>query len=131
MSDAVSPSGRGAEGYPSTLVHEESTNEADAELLEIQRNRTEEYIGLMEALNTDTQRKILYGLVDGLGEASYRDLEHITTVSKRSLRKHTQRLESKGIVERRDANYGIVSFPDHKIRALAQHVLYCYEDQLD
>jgi len=121
------PTTEGAEGNPSTLVG----YSAGQEIYEIQRNRTEEYIGIMDALNTDTQRKILYGLVDGLGEASYRDLDHITTVSKRSLRKHASRLEEKGIVERRDANYGIVSFPDHEIRALAQHALYCYEDQLD
>lgn len=124
---STNPTTAGAEGKASGLVG----YTAGQEIYEIQRDRTEEYVGMMNALDIDTQRKILYGLVDGLGEASYRDLERITTVSKRSLRKHAQRLESKGIVERRDANLGVVSFPDHEIRALAQHVLYCYEDQLE
>jgi len=117
----------GVDTYPSGLLR----GSAGKEVYEIQRKRTEEYVGIMEALTTNTQRKILYGLVNGLGEASYRDLDQITTVSKRSLRRHASRLEQKGIVERRDANLGVISFPNYEVRVLAQHILYCYEDQLD
>jgi len=124
---APNQSKEGAEGYPSGLVRGRTT-EADAELTQLQRENATEYLALMEAIHHDTQRKILYGLVDGLGEASYRDLEAITTVSRRTLRKHTQRLEDDGIVERRDVNIGMVSFPSYELRALAQHMIYCYEE---
>jgi len=122
---------RGEEGYPSTLVHRSTTSQADAELLEIQRENPDRYIALMDAIHNDTQRKILYSLVNGLGESSYRDLERITTVSRRTLRKHVSRLEDNNIVERRDANFSIVSFPSVEIRALVQHVVYCYDNQRD
>lgn len=116
----------GAEGNPSTLMGWSS----DARIAELCRENAEEYIRLTEAIHNDTQRKILYTLVNGLGDASYGELEQTTTVSRRSLRKHVSRLEEAGIVDRMDSNFSLISFTSFEIKALAQHLVYCYDEQL-
>ena len=120
MSSRINPT-EPAEGYPSTLVHDE--------IGELQETHAAEFIALTEAIHTETQRRILYGLVDCLGDASYVELDKYTTVSRRSLRKHLSRLEEKDIVDRRDANFGLVAFSSHEVKALTQHLLYCYEEK--
>jgi len=129
MSDAFSPSKRGAEGNPSDDLAGIGWS-SDGELTRLQAEHSAEYIALTEAIHTDTQRKILYGLVDGLGEASYRDLERITTVSRRSLRKHVKRLEEKGLVERVNSRSYVIGFTSYETRILAQHIVYCYDEQM-
>lgn len=83
----------------------------------------------MQAIHTDTQRKILAAMVHGVGEASYRDIREYVTVSDRSIRKHVGRLEELGLVERLDARVQIVAFPSRELRALASHVVHCYYNQ--
>jgi len=128
MSD-VNPHTEGAEGNPS----DDLTGfgwDAETELAQLQREHAEEFLALGEAIHHDTQRKILYGLVNGLGEASYHDLEAITTVSRRSLRKHVKRLEDKGLVERIDSRHYVIGFASYETRVLAQHLVYCYDEQM-
>jgi DNA-binding transcriptional ArsR family regulator len=120
------PDTAGAEGNPSTLMGWSS----DARIAELCRENPEAYIGLTEAIHNSTQRKILYTLVNGLGDASYTELDQTTTVSRRSLRKHISRLEDAGLVERTDSNYSLVSFTSFEVRVLAQHLIYCYDEQL-
>jgi len=119
----------GAEGYPSGVLHGRDT-QRDAEVVQLQRDHASEYIGMTEALHHDTQRKILYALVNGLGEVSYYEIEAITTVSRRSLRKHVSALEEQNIVKRINSRSHIIAFRSYEIRVLAQHLIYCYEEQL-
>jgi DNA-binding transcriptional ArsR family regulator len=118
----------GAEGEGSAFLTESATH--DARVVELCRENPDEYIALTKAIHTDTQRKILYALVNGLGDASYTELESITTVSRRSLRKHVCRLEEAGIVERIEDRFSLVSFASFEVRVLAQHMVYCYDEQL-
>lgn len=119
-----------AERNRSDVVGDRVVQESDGRLIELQRKHNSEYLTLIQALDQPTQRKILHALVNGLGDASYREIEAITTVGKRAIRKHIRRLEDEGIVERIDAQTYIIAFGSYEIRALAQHALHLHEQQL-
>ena len=119
-----------AERQRSDVVRDGVVRASDAQLIELQRERADQYLTLMRALEQPTQRKILHALVNGLGDATYREIEAITTVGKRAIRKHVRRLEDEGIVQRIDAQTYIISFTSYEVRALAQHTLHLHEQQL-
>lgn len=82
-----------------------------------------EYFAVVNAVQHDTQRKILYSLVQGSGATTYDEIRSVVNVGKRTVRKHAQKLEEKNIVDRPDHNTTALRFTSIEVRALATHAL--------
>lgn len=82
-----------------------------------------EYFATVNAVQHDTQRRILYALVQGSGVTDRDEIAEVANVSDRTVRKHTNRLEEHDLVERPDHNTTAVRFASVEARALATHAL--------
>jgi len=115
----------GAEHYRSTLVHGEGTKQ---DLLTIQRGNPAVYHAAMEAVNHNTQRRLVWALVQNDGRISYTELDAKIDVCDRTKRKHLQKLEEKSLVQRIDANYTFIEFASVEAKVLIHHALTTWYD---
>lgn len=101
-------------------------------LLTMQRLREENpraVFALTNAVQKDTQRKILAALTLGLCGSTYEELDKYLTVSKRTQRKHVKKLEENGIVERVDSRSTAISFVSNEMEVLAAEMVSLYHSQ--
>jgi DeoR/GlpR family transcriptional regulator of sugar metabolism len=77
----------------------------------------------MNAVQHDTQRRIVWALVQNDGRVSYQQLDEFMTVSDRTRRKHVTTLESKDLLNRVDANFTFLEFASIEAEALIKNAL--------
>ena len=121
----MSESPKGVEGYPSTLVRGGTTQN---ELIETQRENPSEYLSAINAVQHDTQRRLVWALVQNNGRVSYKELESLTTVSERTQRKHVSNLVEMNLISRVDANFTFIEFASIEAEALLRHALTIWYD---
>lgn len=115
----------GVEGYPSTLVHGTTTG---TELVEVQRENPGVYLEAMNAVQHDTQRRLVWALVQNDGRVSYNELKTLTNVSERTQRKHVTNLVEQDLINRVDANFTFIEFASFEAEILLRHALSVWYD---
>jgi len=94
-------------------------------LIDLQQEQPERYFAAIDAVRHDTQRRIVFALVDA-GTATYNDLTEYADVSERTLRKHAARLAEVELIDRTDGGVATFAFSDRDARALCSHALSVY-----
>lgn len=92
----------------------------------LQRQHPEAHLTVTNAVQHDTQRRIIHALVHGLGDATYNEIRELSTVGDRTIRKHVARLEDAGIVRREQSWIGLVTVAGEDVLRLMEHALDCY-----
>ena len=118
----------GVEQYPSTLVYGSNT---PTELVEVQRENPEAYHESINAVQHDTQRRLIWAVIQNDGRVSYRELDDFVNVTERTQRKHLQKLEEAKLLQRIDANFTFVEFYSQDAEVLAHHALSTWYDRLE
>jgi len=116
---------QGVEQYHSTLVYGGNTAK---DLVSIQRNNPTMYHAAMEAVNHNTQRRLVWAVTQSNGRISYTDLDAKIDVCDRTKRKHLQALEDNNLLQRIDANYTFVEFGSLEAEVLLRHALSTWYD---
>lgn len=116
------------EGFPSTLVHGEAR---PATVVDVQRENPELHFAAVNAVQTDTQRRILWKLAHYGDRATYADLTNVVTTSDRTVRKHVTRLDDAGIVNRVNANKVFIEFASKDAKILTHEALGRWYDAND
>lgn len=115
----------GVEGSPSTLVHDGATQN---ELINTQRQNPTTYFAAMNAVQHNTQRRLVWALIQNNGRVSYNELKTLTTVSERTQRKHVSNLVDEDLINRVDANFTFIEFASIEAEALLKHALSVWYD---
>lgn len=121
MSKSQNHGTAGAEQYPSGKPRGGSP-----QLVRYQRQHPQEYFAAMNAVQHDTQRRIVHAIVHGLGDATYSEIRELSNVGDRTIRKHVSKLEENGLVERRRGWITMVVVESSVVLALLEHALECY-----
>ena len=118
----------GVEHYPSTLVYGSTT---PTELIKIQTENPTTYHEAINAVQHETQRRLIWAVVQHDGRVSYKEMDDYLTVSARTKRKHMQKLEENDLLQRIDANFTFVEFHSDVAEVLLHHALTTWYDRLD
>jgi len=118
----------GVEQYPSTLVHGSTTA---GELVKVQTDNPEQYHAAINAVQHNTQRRLVWAVIQNDGRISYNELERFVNVTERTQRKHLSNLESDKLLQRIDANFTFVEFYSDTAKVLLHHALSTWYDRLD
>jgi len=118
---------QGVEHYRSTLVHGSST---PAELVKIQTENPVAYHESINAVQHDTQRRLVWAVVQNDGRISYQELDELLSVGDRTKRKHLQKLEDAELLQRIDSNFTFIEFYSQDAEVLLHHALSTWYDRL-
>ena len=118
----------GVEQYPSTLVHGSNT---PTELVSVQRNNPETYHETINAVQHNTQRRLIWAVIQNEGRVSYNELDGFVNVSERTQRKHLAKLEDADVLNRIDANFTFIEFASQEAKILSHHALSTWYDRLE
>jgi len=113
---------KGAEGGPSTLIHESGTSTAER-LHEVRQENPSRVFDAYDAVRQNTQRRLLYALATNDGRVSYKQLSRELDVSDRTRRKHVSALVDAGLVGRIEANFTVVTFADDDADVICREAL--------
>jgi len=112
----------GYEGTPSGVVY------ADTPVGELIAENPALHFDAVDAVRHDTQRRILYTIVAVDEPATYDTIGEYTDRSERTVRKHAQRLESDGLIERLDSKQASFHAADQTAEVIIRHALTLYFD---
>jgi len=118
---------QGVEHYRSTLVHGTTTA---TELVEIQTENPVAYHESINAVQHDTQRRLVWAVVQNDGRVSYQELDEMLNVGDRTKRKHLQKLEEAELLQRIDSNFTFIEFYSRDAEVLLHHALSTWYDRL-
>lgn len=112
----------GYEGTPSGVPHEGTP------VSDVIAENPASHFRAVDAVRHDTQRRILYVVTAVDNPATYNTISEYTDRSTRTVRKHAQRLEEQGLINR--VNSGSASFypADETADVLIRHALTLYFD---
>lgn len=114
------------EGEPSTLLHGTTTEE---ELVRTHADNPGLVFDVYNSVQHNTQRRVLWALVQESGRVSYDELEPYMTVSQRSTRKHVSNLVDNDIINRIDANFTFIEFDSIAAEVLTKEALTRWYDK--
>jgi len=131
MSDSYKESGGETARGERTVPGGRYTNHVDTVLAEterkaavydLQRERSELYLAIVEAAQHDSQRQILSTLYFNDGVCDYNDLDDWVNRHRSTIKKQVGKLNKTGVVNR-SGNPAFVSFPDTDVALLIEDVL--------
>lgn len=113
-------------GVPTFTTATEEQQNTSEQLREAQLEHAELWFTACDAVRHDTQRGILTAIQEGIGGCTRQEIDRWVSVGDRAVRKHLQRLEERGLIERVDSRSHAVSYATFDVEVLVSHALDCY-----